>query len=64
MARPLIQMALDYLDFCSVENSKTTTIYTICGRTYKLKQMPQIEPIPQKKMPLEHLNKSAYKAKK
>jgi len=61
MARPLIQMALDSLDFCGVAGVGRNTMNI---KNFKFKYMPQIEPIAQKKMPWEHLNKSAYKGGK
>jgi len=60
MARPLIQMALDSLEFCSVGVGSSA----INVRNLKIKQMPQIEPTVPKKMPWERLNKSAYKGGK
>jgi len=58
MAIPLIQMALDSLEFCGVSGVGRNTINIM---NFKIKQMPQIEPIASNKMPWERLNKSAYK---
>jgi len=61
MARTLIQMALDSLEFCGVAGVGRNTINI---KNFKIKSMPQIDPISRKKMPWEHLNKSVYKGGK
>jgi len=61
MARPLTQMALDSLEFCSAIGVGRNTMNI---KNFKNKYMSQIDPIASKKMPWEHLNKSAYKGGK